>query len=224
MTKKVFISYSWGLSEHQEKVKELGTRLMSDGIDVELDLWSLKDGHDVNFFMESIVNDDSINKVLIISDKNYSDKANSRKGGVGTEAQILTPELYGNAKQEKFIPILFERDEENKPYLPTFLKTRKYIDLSHEEYFEEEYENLVRNILDAPQVRKPKLGTIPNFITQEKHHDSKTYFHLKSLNNQLSKNPLKANSLLEVFLNDFLEKPFCQSIKSNGKFLRKNSE
>src|SRR5690606_35840274 len=132
MTKKVFISYSWGLSEHQEKVKELGTRLMSDGIDVELDLWSLKDGHDVNFFMESIVNDDSINKVLIISDKNYSDKANSRKGGVGTEAQILTPELYGNAKQEKFIPILFERDEENKPYLPTFLKTRKYIDLSHE--------------------------------------------------------------------------------------------
>ncbi|QIG90666.1 TIR domain-containing protein [Chryseobacterium sp. POL2] len=204
-TKKIFISYSWGIQEHQEKVRELGTRLMSDGIDVILDQWSLKDGHDLNFFMESIVNDSTINKVLIISDKNYSLKADGRKGGVGTEAQILTPEVYGNTQQEKFIPIVFERDEENKPYFPTFLKTRKYIDLSNEEYYEEEYENLVRNILDAPQIRKPKLGNIPSYITDEKQHDSKTYFHLKGLDNQLNKNPLKVNSLTKSFLDDFLE-------------------
>ncbi|SEM67923.1 SEFIR domain-containing protein [Chryseobacterium taichungense] len=204
-TKKVFISYSWGLQEHQEKVREIGTRLMSDGIDVILDQWSLKDGHDLNFFMESIVNDNTINKVLIISDKNYSLKADGRKGGVGTEAQILTPEIYGNTQQEKFIPIVFERDEENKPYLPTFLKSRKYIDLSTEEYYEEEYENLVRNILDAPQIRKPKLGTIPSFITEEKQHDSKTYFQLKSLDNQLNKNPLKVDSLTNDFLSIFLD-------------------
>lgn len=204
-TKKVFISYSWGTQEHQEKVRELGTRLMSNGIDVELDQWSLKDGHDINFFMESIVNDVSISKVLIISDKNYSSKANIRQGGVGAETQILTPEIYGNAKQEKFIPIVFERDETDKPFLPTFLKTRKYIDLSKEEHYEEEYENLVRNILDAPQIRKPKLGNIPSYISEEKLHDSKTYFHLKSIDNQLNKNPLHANSLLQNFLDDFLE-------------------
>lgn len=223
-TKKVFISYSWGIQEHQEKVRELGTRLMNDGIDVVLDQWSLKDGHDLNFFMESIVNDNTINKVLIISDKNYSSKADNRKGGVGTEAQILTPEIYGNTKQEKFIPIVFERDEENKPYLPTFLKTRKYIDLSSEEYHEEEYENLVRNILEAPQIRKPKLGKIPSYITEEKQHDSKTYFHLKSLDNQLNKNPLKANSLTNDFLEDFSENLWNFQLKNTPKTIREFGE
>ena len=33
-------------------------------------------------------------KGLIISDKKYADKANGRDGGVGTETQIISAEVY----------------------------------------------------------------------------------------------------------------------------------
>ena len=43
-----------------------------------------------------MVSDTEIQKVLIISDKKYADKANGRDGGVGTETQIISAEVYKN--------------------------------------------------------------------------------------------------------------------------------
>lgn len=43
---KVFISYSWHPKKNKIRVEQLVRRLMSDGVDVTLDVWSLKDGHD----------------------------------------------------------------------------------------------------------------------------------------------------------------------------------
>ena len=82
-TPKIFISYSWHPTGNQLWVINLAERLMSDGIDVVLDVWDLKDGHDKNVFMERMVNDSSIAKVLVICNKDYSEKANRRTGGVG---------------------------------------------------------------------------------------------------------------------------------------------
>lgn len=45
---------------------ELAERLIANGIDVILDVWDLKPGHDKYAFMEQSVNDPSVNKVLII--------------------------------------------------------------------------------------------------------------------------------------------------------------
>lgn len=80
-TPKVFISYSWHPAGNQLWVIKLAERLMSDGIEVVLDVWDLKDGHDKNVFMERMVNDSSIAKVLVICNKDYSEKANRRTGG-----------------------------------------------------------------------------------------------------------------------------------------------
>lgn len=41
---KVLISYSWHLEENKIRVEQLARRLMNDGVDVTLDVWSLKDG------------------------------------------------------------------------------------------------------------------------------------------------------------------------------------
>lgn len=41
---KVFISYSWLPEENKIRGEQLARRLMSDGVDVTLDIWSLKDG------------------------------------------------------------------------------------------------------------------------------------------------------------------------------------
>lgn len=140
---------------------------MSDGIDVILDQWSLEDGHDVNAFMEKMVSDPSIKRVVIVSDSVYASKANARKGGVGTETQIISEEVYDSVDQNKFIPILKERDEKGVEFLPIYLKSRKYIDFSDTDQEADAYDQLVRNIFERPKRRKPVLGKPPAHLFDE---------------------------------------------------------
>lgn len=162
---KIFISYSWS---SDAIVLELAQRLVSHGVDVVLDKWDLKEGQDKYAFMERCVNDTEITKVLIVCDKVYAQKANDRTGGVGDETVIISSEIYGNTKQEKFIPVIAEKSEDGKAYVPTYIKTRIYIDLSDPETYEIEYEKLLRNIYEKPQFTKPKLGKMPEWLDEEK--------------------------------------------------------
>ena len=162
-TPKVFISYSWAKKAETEA---LAKRLQGHGVDVIVDIWSLQPGQDKYTFMEQCVTDDNIDRVLIICDMSYAEKANSRNGGVGDETMIISPKVYGKAKQEKFIPIVIELDEDNKPFLPAYLKNRIYIDISGD-YYEEGYEKLLRTLFEQPESRKPPLGTPPESIFKE---------------------------------------------------------
>ena len=162
---KIFISYSWS---SDALVLPLAERLVAHGVDVVLDKWELKEGQDKYAFMEQCVNNPDISKVLIICDKAYATKANTRTGGVGDETVIISGEVYGQMKQEKFIPIIAERDENGNPFVPTYIKTRIYIDLSTEETYEAEYEKLLRNIYEKPLYRKPTLGKRPDWLDEEK--------------------------------------------------------
>ena len=162
---KVFISYS---RKSFERVLELATRLRGDGVDVILDTWDLKEGQDKHVFMEQSVNDESIHKVLLICDKAYAEKANTREGGVGDETMIISAEVYGRVKQGKFIPIIFERNENGETYTPTYLKSRIYIDLCQDNsQYEKEYEKLLRNLYEKPEHQKPVLGKRPEFLKNE---------------------------------------------------------
>ena len=119
---RVFISYSWTSEEYKQKVYDLACQLRNDGVEVVLDEWDLNVGNDIYAFMERSVTDDSIDRVLILCDKIYTEKANSRKGGVGDETAIITPELYGKVAQDRFIPIIMERDEvTGKGYMHAYL-------------------------------------------------------------------------------------------------------
>ena len=144
---KVFISYSWTNQEHVDNVENLAKRLMSDGIYVYLDLWDAPEGIDLNHFMEKVKSKE-IDFVLIICDQEYARKADQREGGVGTETQIISKEVYDDVEQTRVIPIVWEKDDEGKPYLPTYLATRKYIDLSKE--YSEGYEKLIRIVHKLP--------------------------------------------------------------------------
>lgn len=175
---KIFISYSWS---SDALVLELAQRLVSQGVDVVLDKWDLKEGQDKYAFMERCVNDSEITKVLIICDKAYAQKADGRTGGVGDETVIISSEIYGNMKQEKFIPVIAEKDEDGKPYTPTYIKTRIYIDLSDQDTYEMEYEKLLRNIYEKPQFIKPKLGKKPEWLDEEK----KQFFSIRDLIRQI---------------------------------------
>lgn len=132
---KLFISYSWSSPEHEQWVVDLSTELRQEGVDVILDKWGLKEGHDALKFMEKMVSDPDIKKVAIICDHLYVEKADGRSGGVGTETQIITPEIYAKEDQSKFVAIIAEKDGEGKPYLPIYYKSRIYIDLSDSDLY-----------------------------------------------------------------------------------------
>lgn len=114
---RLFISYSWSSQDHELWVVDLATQLRESGIDVILDKWELKEGHDSIAFMEKMVTDPTINKVAVISDRKYAEKADGRVSGVGTETQIISREVYEKQDQNKFVAVLPERDDEGKPFL-----------------------------------------------------------------------------------------------------------
>lgn len=164
---KVFISYAWTDEAHSNRVLSLASRLVEDGVDIKIDKWDLKVGNDAHVFMESMVSDKEIRKVIIISNRIYAERANDRVGGAGVEAQIITPEIYKSSVQDKFALIAFELDEDGKPFVPTFYGSRIYINLAEGVGYEEEYEHLLRWVYEKPLHKRPKLGNPPDHILSD---------------------------------------------------------
>lgn len=164
-TPKVFLSYSWTSPEHETRVSEFATRLAGDGIDVVFDKWSLSPGQDTHTFMELMVHDSTINHVLILCDRAYRDKADARKAGVGKESQIISSEVYESVDQKKFIPIVFEKEDDGSAILPTYLKSRFYLDFSNPGAADTNYEKLIRLLYGQPKDIKPSLGKPPHYIS-----------------------------------------------------------
>jgi hypothetical protein len=166
---KVFISYSWTNETHKTRIKEWADRLIHDGcIEVVLDIYDLKEGQDKFVFMEAMVRDPSVTHVLVFSDKRYAEKASTREGGVGTESTIISEKVYGDAKQEKFIPVVCETDANGEPYLPVFMSSRKWVNFVSPEKANQEFDRLVRLLWGKPLYEKPKLPEgLPSFLVDE---------------------------------------------------------
>lgn len=165
VTPKLFISYSWSSVEHEQRVLDLATELVESGVDAILDKWNLKEGDDADVFMEQMVANPEIQKVLIICDKKYSEKSDKRTGGAGTEAQIISRKIYEQSDEGKFVVAAFEIDEQTgKPYLPVYYGSRKYIDFTDPNKFAIKFEELIRWIFNKPLYVKPKLGRAPDYI------------------------------------------------------------
>lgn len=163
---KIFISYAWGSQEHDEKVIALATNLKGDGVDVIFDKWQLKEGNDTYQFMEKSVLDKSVTNVLILIDPIYAKKANERIGGVGTETQIISSEVYNKVEQRKFIPIVFERDDEGNVCKPQYLKGLLHFDLSIPNTFDTEYQRMVRTLYGIDTYKEPELGKPPAWLEE----------------------------------------------------------
>lgn len=185
---KVFISYAWGSEDYRLKVRSFATDLMGNGIDVLLDQWSLKEGNDTCAFMERSVTDSTITNVLILLDPVYEKKANERHGGVGTETQIISPEIYNKVKQEKFLPVIFERGENGEIPKPQYLKTMLHFDLSQEEKYDSEYQRLVKRLYGIEIVEKPELGKKPSWLEEKSILPTKILTGYECLKQQKSDN------------------------------------
>ena len=209
-TPKVFISYSW--AQNRDRVLDLADRLRGDGVDAVIDEYDFKEGTDKYVFMEQCVTDPSIEKVLVICDKSYKIKADERAGGVGDEITVMSPKIYEKAKQEKYIPVVFERDENGDPYLPALLASRKYIDMSGDAVFEDGYSRLLHNLWEEPERKKPPLGHRPEWVSNSLGVNTAK---IEQKINRLLNNPLTAvqgEMQFRRIMPDFLE--VLQSIAS----------
>lgn len=152
----VFISYSHDNQEHKKWVLDLATRLRNTGIDATLDQWDLRPGDDLPHFMEN--NLATSDYTLMVCTQNYVEKANSGVGGVGYEKMIITADLLSNIDSNKVIPLI---RQEGTTVVPTFLKTKLYVDFSRDDEYEFSFDELVRAILGAPLYKKPEVGNNP---------------------------------------------------------------
>ena len=146
---KVFVSYSWTPPSNQQNVFELIQKLESDGISVVYDRKDLYPGQDINYFMESVLTSEEINAVLIVCNKDYAEKANKRRGGVGYESELILSEIKNDPLQKKYIPVVFEHDKNGELPLPKFLKSRLCVDLSKDK----EYDYLLNSIRNLKIIR-----------------------------------------------------------------------
>lgn len=202
---KVFISYSWNPESNKQKVLDLARRLTGDGVFVIIDEWDLSKGNDKNVFMEQMVNDSTVKKVLVICNKEYSEKANNRKGGVGIEGTIISSEVYNKANQTKFIPIVFEFGPDGDAYLPIFLKQTIYIDLCSIDVYEDNYDQLLRCIYDKPKSSRPPIGNMPSYLSDKEPTYLPTANKVRAINNALLNNSRNTLSLINDYLKSFLD-------------------
>ncbi|MET4595924.1 MULTISPECIES: SEFIR domain-containing protein [unclassified Sphingomonas] len=160
---RLFVSYSWSNQQHMDWVVQLATDLRTNGVDTILDKWHLREGQDAHAFMEQMVTKADVNKVIIVCDGKYADRANQRVGGVGAESQIMSGELYGKIDQTKFVAVCRENDDNGRALLPAFLRSRIYIDFVDDSLYSDRLEQLLRWCYDKPLYIEPEIGLPPEF-------------------------------------------------------------
>jgi hypothetical protein len=116
----------------------------------------MKPGGDLPQFMESEL--EKADFALMICTEAYVKKANAGTGGVGYEKMILTSSMLSRIDASKVIPIIRQSGTRE---VPTFLKTKLYVDFSKDEDAEYSYDELLRALLDAPLFEKPEIGENP---------------------------------------------------------------
>lgn len=144
----MFVSYAHDSDEHSAWVKRLADALeQRPDFNVVFDQYELHGGKDLTHFMERGVASD---RIVVVVTPGYSKKAETRTGGVGYEASIISAELLGNQLADRFVPVLRSGDER-----PTFLKSKVFVDFRRDSEFEGAFRKLVAALQRTPAAVRP---------------------------------------------------------------------
>ena len=158
---RVFISYTGIDMSNRNWVKSFACRLRDNGVDARIDIFHLKPGQDLPQWMtnELIMAD----KVLLICDKYYAEKADNRKGGVGWETMIIQGDMLSKQEQNKYVAIL--RDKDIDQSLPIYVKSKYALNWADESQIDKEFEELLLYLFDCDI--EPPIGEIPLFVKEK---------------------------------------------------------
>jgi SEFIR domain len=151
---RVFISYSGTSPKHKQWVATLATYLRTNGIDARLDQWHLRKGMDLPQWMTNELH--LSERVIIISDSRYTDRADKRHGGVGWETMLIQGDISQLPPDtQKYIVIV--RENEFSKGLPIYLRTRFCLHWADDSDENEMRTDLLRELYNVELA--PPLGT-----------------------------------------------------------------
>jgi hypothetical protein len=134
--------------------------LQENSVEVFLDQWDLHPGADLPHYMENSIREADF--VLLLCTQNFALKANTGTGGVGYEKTIVTGVIFQSlSSPRKFIPIL--RSGTPQESLPSYLKSKLYIDFRSDSTFSSSLEELLRHLYNSPLHIRPPKGKKPSF-------------------------------------------------------------
>ena len=156
---RVFISYCHTSPEHEKWVEALGTFLRENGVDARLDIWHLRRGMDLPQFMTNELA--LAQRVVLVSDERYAEKADGRVGGVGWETMIIQGDMASLPPEStKYLVVV--RSENVEAGLPHYLKTKFVIHWPGSVEQRENRDLLLRELYNV--IRVPKLGSKPVYL------------------------------------------------------------
>lgn len=144
---RVFISHTSSTNEAIEWVKKLAIFLIQNGIQARLDKFHLRRGMDLAQWMCNELA--MANKVIIVSDKTYKQKADGRLGGVGWETMIIQGDLLSIPPESTKYQVIV-REENLSDGLPAYLKTKYAFHAKPSDDAESYRHELVQELLDMP--------------------------------------------------------------------------
>ena len=118
---RVFMSYTGSSDDHAQWVLDVATFLRENGINSRVDKWHLRHGMELPQWMcnELALAD----KVVIISDEAYAEKANGHVGGVGWETRVIQGDMLNlSVENTKYIVVV--RGEEFIRCVPDYLRAK----------------------------------------------------------------------------------------------------
>jgi SEFIR domain len=165
---RVLISYTANSPAHQQWVDDLFRFLRAHGVNARLDTYFLRPGMDLVQWMCNEL--DLANRVILICDERYADRADRHHGGVGWETMIIQGDLYADMYRDrpedvpaKYIPVA--RSADPCAGLPAYLKTLAVLHCPPGRPEGEFRSRLLDEILQ----RRPP---IPPVVTRDHSHDT----------------------------------------------------
>lgn len=166
---RCFISYSWDSDSHRDWVRGLAEQLEANGVEMLLDQWDVRPGLDLPAYMETSVREADF--VLLVCTPTFAQKANAGRGGVGYEKTIVTGEIFSrSAAPGKFVPLVKHGNPDDS--LPSYLKSRVFLDFRTPDASSASLEQLLRHIFDEPRFVRPPRGAKPVFREPTASHSS----------------------------------------------------
>lgn len=166
---RVFISYTGMDKENATWVKSLATALRENGIDARVDVFHLKPGCDLPQWMTNEVI--MANKVLLVCDRYYMEKADFKKGGVGWETMIIQGDMLAQGdNNQKYIAIIREDNVSNA--IPGYMRSKYAFNWGKAAVIDPEHlKELVLCIFDCDI--EPPLGPVPPYVEAKLRKSSK---------------------------------------------------
>ena len=163
------MSYSWDSENHKQWVRRFTDELIRNGVDTTLDQYDLTIGGDRFEFMESAVRDADC--IFCICTPEYVKRANDRDKGVGVETTLITPQFFDSHRNKQFIPIV-RRSKPGISYVPDYMSALIFVDFRDDTRFDQSMEELLRHLHCQPKHKKPPVGPVPKFESDDTKGDS----------------------------------------------------